>query len=293
MVTTGRRIYLETHFGMPVSLEDASAARQLLGHVRDPMRRAAFRNIFGHSLAASGYFDEALSVIEEQLADAGRARLEFVVPYCYASRAIVHTGRREYVLAEEALDEAEHRAQRAGDQTAYHIAWAVRNRRYVSQGAVDLALSRELSSHPVVTRCLHAELMASYSLALAGTSQTEQARALAQEADSQSIGPETVISAHCTLAVIALRGGFPEEGLDHARTALGQATHSRMVEAFVAAYRGFPELVVSLLGDREAHDALSRVLARVGDASITASSDPVAKDRSVNALSRREKEVSH
>ena len=93
---------------MPVSFEAAHAARQLLGHVPDPMHRASFRSIFGHSLAAAGYFEEAISVIDDQLADAERARLEFVIPYCLASRAIVHTGMREYVLAEEELDEAEH-----------------------------------------------------------------------------------------------------------------------------------------------------------------------------------------
>jgi LuxR family maltose regulon positive regulatory protein len=291
VVLAGRRLYLETHFGMPVSLEDAGAARQLLGHVRDPMQRASFRNIYGHALAASGYFDEALGVIDEQLEDADHSRLEFVVPYCYTARAIVHTGKREYVLAEEMLDEAEQRALRSGDQTAFHIAWAVRNRLYISQGAFDLALTRELSPHAAVTRCLHAELLASQALALAGTSRPERARATAVGAEQESIGIETVISAACALAVLALRQGTPDEGLQHARRALTRATESRMIEAFVVAYRGFPELVVCLLEDREAHDDLSRILLRVGDDSIVTSSERSDAERSVQALSRREKEV--
>jgi DNA-binding CsgD family transcriptional regulator/tetratricopeptide (TPR) repeat protein len=291
VVLAGRRLYLETHFGMPVSLEDAAAARQLLGHVRDPMRRASFRNIYGHTLAASGYFDEASAVIEEQLEDADHSRLEFVVPYCYTARAIVHTGRREYVLAEETLDEAEQRALRSGDQTAFHIAWAVRNRLYISQGAFELALTRELSPHAAVTKCLHAELLASQALALAGTSRPDRVRVMAVEAEKESIGIETAITAGCALAVLALRQGFAEEGLQRARTALSRATESRMIEAFVVAYRGFPELVVSLLQDRDAHDDLSRVLLRVGDDSIVTSSERSDAERSVQSLSRREKEV--
>jgi DNA-binding CsgD family transcriptional regulator len=291
VITSGRRIYLETHFGFRVSLEEAGAARQLLRHVRDPMHRASFRNIFAHALAASGHFEEALSVVEEQLVDADRSRLDFVVPYCHTSRAIVHSGRREYVLAEEALDEAEQLALRSGDQTAYHIAWAVRNRLYVSQGAFDLALVRELASPSIVTTCLHAELLASQALALVGTSELEQAKQLAEQALSQSIGIETVITSECVLALVAARHEARAVGLDHARTALSRAKTSRMIETFVVAYRGFPELLALLFTDRDRHDDLGRILARVGDFGFAAASKGQAADGSVQALSPREKEV--
>jgi DNA-binding CsgD family transcriptional regulator len=114
---------------------------------------------------------------------------------------------------------------------------------------------------------------------------------MAIEAEKESIGIETAITAGCALAVLALRQGFVEEGLQRARAALARATESRMIEAFVVAYRGFPELVVSLLQDRDAHDDLSRVLLRVGDDSIVTSSERSDAERSVQSLSRREKEV--
>ena len=50
------------------------------------------------------HFDEALELIAEQLDDAERYRLEFVVPYALIIKAIVGCGRHDYVSAEEFLD---------------------------------------------------------------------------------------------------------------------------------------------------------------------------------------------
>ena len=291
VVLAGRRVYLELHFGMEVSLEDARDARQLLRYVRDPLRRASFRSIFGYALASAAMFDEALSVVEEQLIDADQCKLDFVLPYCEVTRAIVHSGRREYVLAEEALDEAEHRALHSGDQTASHIVWAVRNRVYISQGAFDLALDRAVEDRPSLTKGMYAELLTTHALALAGTSQLSQARNLALRAADMSIGIEIAVGAECALAISALRDGAPEEGLKHARIALQRATRSRMIEGFVVAYRGFPELLLVLLEDRELHDDLRRILVRAGDASIVDLGRRSPETASVLTLSKREKEV--
>jgi DNA-binding CsgD family transcriptional regulator len=290
VVLAGRRLYLELHFGRTVSLERAAEAEQLLGFVKDPLLRASFRNIYGYALASAAAFDEASRLIDEQLEDAETSRLDFVIPYCQAARAIVHSGRREYVLAEEILDEAEQRATHAGDQTAYHIAWAVRNRVYVSQGAFDLALARPLQSGVSLTNGLYAELLASQALALVGRSQLDRARKTALEAAGLSIGIEIVTGTACALAVIALREGRHEEGLEHARRALDRATRSRMVESLVVGYRGFPDLLAALLEDPSLHDDLARVLVRVGDDSIVDASTGAAAP-SVLTLSPREKEV--
>ena len=61
-----------------------------------------------------------------------------------------------------------------------------------------------------------------------------------------------------------------------------------MIDCFVSAYRGCPELIVSLLEDGNAHDDLSMILSRVGDAEPTR---PRGGEHSVMALSPREKEV--
>jgi ATP/maltotriose-dependent transcriptional regulator MalT len=61
-----------------------------------------------------------------------------------------------------------------------------------------------------------------------------------------------------------------------------------MIESFVCAYRGCPELMVILLSDVDTHEDLERILAAAGDASIGRTD---SGSHSVMRLSRREKEV--
>ena len=62
-----------------------------------------------------------------------------------------------------------------------------------------------------------------------------------------------------------------------------------MVESFVCAYRGCPELIVSLLSDVATHDGLERILAVAGDSSLAPRL--ASGSHSVMNLSKREKEV--
>ena len=132
---------------------------QLLHRVGDPVTRTSFRNVFSFALAAMGHYDEALRLSREQLDDADLHRLPFVVPYALTVQALAGIGTHDYVAAGELLDEADGLALGSGDQTAYHISWAIRIRLYVAQGAFDLALSRPLPRDPGQT----AHSMASYS----------------------------------------------------------------------------------------------------------------------------------
>ena len=187
LILADRRISFETHLALEVDVERAGASAQLVPLVGDPLVRTSFRNVFGYTLAATGHFEEALNLTEEQLADADHHRLEFVVPYAHGVQALAKAGLRSYLEAQELLDEAEQRALKAGDRTAYHIAWAIRVRAYIAQGAFDLVLARALSVDGDLTRQLRSELTASYSLAVAGTGNSRLAADLADEAQGQSI----------------------------------------------------------------------------------------------------------
>jgi len=289
VVLVSRTINLQTRFGLPVSIEDGRAMWQTLDHVRDPVARSSFRNVFAYTLAAMGYYDEAMSVTTEQIEEGERFRLDFVMPYALTVQALIRSGLREYVLAEELLDEAEARASKSGDQTAYQIAWAVRIRLYNSQGAFDLALGRALPATGGQTESLFGELEACQAVALAGVGELGRAREHATRAEVRSKAVEIAISAPCALAVASLREGNHDEALHHAKRGLISAVKSGMIECFVSAYRGCPELVVCLLEDLSIQDDLSRVITIAGDASLHASGE--SRTRSVLALSRREKEV--
>ena len=290
VVFTGRLLNLETRFGLPVSLEQGRTARQLLHLVSDPIARCSFRNVFGYTLGAMGHFAEAIEISEEQLDDAERHRLDFVIPYAQIVQALVEFGQHSYVRAEELLNEAEDRALGAGDRTAYNIAWAFRTRLYSAQGAFDLALARALDPAESTTKSLRSELASAHAVALAAVGESKRARRLAASARRESKCIEGAVSSHAAEAIAALQEAAHAKALDHARVALRAAVRSGMIETFVSAYRGYPELVTCLLEDSKAHDELLRILTMVGDARGMAPGVSAAK-RSIHSLSRREKEV--
>ncbi len=284
-----RRINLETRFGLPVSFDEGRAMWQLLDYVADPVARSSFRNVFGYALAAAGLTDEASRITMEQMEDAERCRLDFVVPYALTNRAIVAILQRDYLDAEALLDEAEERARVAGDQTARFISWAVRTRLLNAQGAFDIATAHPVPRDVGVTRSLEGELTACYALAYAGSGELDRAVVHAERALASSIATEIVITSPCALAVVASKRRDTSAARTHARRALEATTESGLIESFVCAYRGCPELVVSLLADVDTHEDLERILAAAGDASIAPNVSHGS--HSVLSLSKREKEV--
>lgn len=291
VILADRTIGAETRFCLPVDVARGREARQLLRFVTDPMTRTSFRNVFGYTLAAMAQFNEALELVVEQLDDAERYRLDFVVPYALIIKALVACGRRDYVSAEEYLDEADERASKASDQTALHIATAVRMRLYIAQAAFDLALSSVSGPESRTTRSLGAELAACRALALAGAGRLEQSRDLASAALESSVGVETLINAHAAHAIVAIRSDDHDRALTHALHSLQSAARTGMVESFVCAYRGLPELMVHLLEDKQSHEALGHILALAGDAVPLALANRSGSDPSISRLSSREKEV--
>ena len=292
VILVGRKINLETRFGLPVSVAEGRAMWQLLHRVADPVTRTSFRNVFSFALAAMGHYDDALRLSREQLDDAELHRLPFVVPVRFDRSGIgwllaltITSWLASYWMRQKGSRWS------SGDQTAYHIAWAIRMRLYVAQGAFDLALSRPLPRDPGQTRSLNGELLSCYAVALAGSGDVTRAREYAERALGMSLAIEIAVSAPCALAIAAIQEGEYTEGLSHARRAFKAATHSGMIECFVAAYRGFPELVVCLLRDTRLHDDLSRVLSIAGDAGIVSREEIRSSGHSVLALSPREKEV--
>lgn len=290
VILADRILGAETRFGLPVNLVRCRAARQLLRFVADPMTRSSFRNVFGYTLAAMAQFDEALDLIAEQLDDAERYRLEFVVPYALIVKAIVGCGRRDYVGAEELLDEADERALSAGDPTALHTAEGVRMRLYIAQAAFDLALSRARSEKGT-TQSLRAELTACRALALAGLGHFEQSLILATEALQSSVGIEAGVNGHAAQAIVAMRSENHDQAATHAQLSLDLAVRTGMVESFVCAYRGLPELIVCLLERKASHQDLAHVLTLVGDPLPIVAGESSVTRPSILTLSTREKEV--
>ncbi|MGH3073067.1 MAG: LuxR C-terminal-related transcriptional regulator [Gaiellaceae bacterium] len=290
VVLADRTIGVQTRFAVPVNLETGRAAAQLLPLVADPMVRTSFRNIFGYALAASANFDEALRLMSEQLEDAERCRIDFAIPYALVTMALVSTGRREYVRALELLAEADERASQAEDHTAINVTAAVRARAYIAQGRFEAAVGRPLAFSTEIPGSLNAEVVSCSALALAGVGHLEQASELASSA-LDSVGVEATICARATNAVVALRRGDNQRAQGEARRSLACAVQTGLVESFISAYRGFPELIVCLLEDKSLHSDVTHVLKLVGDAEVFAAAGHDPAVHSILQLSPREKEV--
>jgi DNA-binding NarL/FixJ family response regulator len=290
VVLADRTVCIELRFALPMNLDSGRAASQLLPFVADPMIRTSFRNVFGYALAASARFDEALRLMADQLEDAERCRLDFVIPYALINKALVFTGRRDYSQAAELLLEADDRATRSDDYTAANVSAAVRLRTQIAQGDFDSALNRPLTLPAEAPRSLRAEIAGCRALALAGLGELRQARELAQAA-LESVGVEATITARATNAVLALKGKDHSRARQEASLSLACAIRTGLVESFVSAYRGFPELIVCLMEDRVTHADLAHILKTVGDAEAIPAGAPPTAEHSILQLSPREKEV--
>ena len=137
---------------------------------------------------------------------------------------------------------------------------------------------------------MYAELCSAYAVASAGQGLMERARQLAEIGEHHRIAPDARIGAACARAIAALRNSDYDEGCREAQVALAHSIRAGSIEPFVTAYRGCPEIVVSLFTDpRIALPTLRDVLTLAGDAALAGRQ--ALPDRSVLALSRREKEV--
>jgi ATP/maltotriose-dependent transcriptional regulator MalT len=126
------------------------------------------------------------------------------------------------------------------------------------------------------------------ALALAALGETERSKRLADEALRTSLSVETVINARCALALGAANADQHDAALKHAMVALERAVETGMIESFICAYRGCPQLILMLLERRALHEEVELVLRRAGDERLVS---PPAQGRSVLSLSPREKEV--
>ena len=88
-----------------------------------------------------------------------------------------------------------------------------------------------------------------------------------------------------------MRRGHQARAQQEARLALACATRTGLVESFVCAYRGLPELLVCLLEDKSLHVDVTHVLKLVGDAEVLPATLQSAGKHSILQLSPREKEV--
>ncbi len=260
----GKRLSLESRFGKLRSVELGLAASDVIDRVDDPLARSSFRNVVAHTAALSGQYDAASAIALRMLDDARTHRLGFAIPHAHSLLGMCHAGKREFNAAEAEIYTAIGCAEENHDVYATWNARALLTRLRIVQGEPERAVD-EVSGEPNgVTRSLAMEVEASRALAEASCGRVNEALKRVAGLEGPTRAVEPVVLTACMRAVVSLSRG-DECARRDAQAALDVAVSTGNVDSFVCAYRGFPQLAIELLADREHQHAVSELMTRVGD----------------------------
>jgi len=292
VVYVSRRLGLDSRFGTHGGFEEPRRVYRLLHRVRDPVLRCSFRNIYGFAVASAGDIDEARLVVSDQLEDASRYRLDFVVPHAQLISALIALVLGDFPRVFEAIDDVERAGKANGDDLLTANVVSIRTRCLIAQGSFGEAVRESLRWTGAVTPSMLGELLASRSLALACSDEYQQAIKTAGAAIQATEATEAKVASAATRAVVAISRG-DVDAFDRAHAAFQSALTLECLECFITAYRGCPALAELLLRSKVTREDMRRVIAVAGDteafAAVTRNSEK--HDGAWNCLSPREQEV--
>jgi ATP/maltotriose-dependent transcriptional regulator MalT len=227
--------------GSGIDSEWLSAIHRL-PRVEDPLIRSSFLHVWSSLLAYTGRYAEALDAAEQQLHEAEQNRLAFVRPHALIRRAFALRGLKRYREALKCLTEAERGRDSQGD----HLTLASASARVgilLALGDVPgaVATPEPRLEGPAAANAV-AELVAVRALALACSERADEALDGARRSQSLSAAAEPQNLAKLASAVAAIVDQSPAASQTLSE-AFAAVTRSGNIDAFVTAYRGYPQLL--------------------------------------------------
>jgi ATP/maltotriose-dependent transcriptional regulator MalT len=287
------RMLLAMRDGSGIDPEWLSAVHRL-PRVDDPLIRSSFLQVWSCVLAYTGRYDQALEAADQQLQEADQYRLAFARPHGLVRRAFALRGLKRHREALKSLAEAERGRDSLGD----HLALAAASGRVgvlLALGDLSGALATpEPSLEPPANPSAVAELIAVRALALACAERVEEAMDSTRRALSLTAAAEPQNLAKLAQAVAALVDRSPgaPEILSEAFAAVSRSGN---IDAFVTAYRGYPQLLNQLATTAETRAEVGSILSLTNDQKLGRGILPTRlSKRSSGAsdlLSPREKEI--
>jgi DNA-binding NarL/FixJ family response regulator len=274
------------------NVQDLFDTIHLVSRARDPLIRSSFLNLCAGSLVFAGRYREGLEAARQQLAEAQRFRLSFVLPHAYVRLATSHLGLREFRQAFLLLEKAWDAAEPTTDQPLLSAIQMARTRTLLATGRFEqaLAVTAETGFHEG-PKSAYGEYLALHALALASMRKSAEAMEAASLVFETTESIEAVVlarfarcfAAHKTDAAFASR---------EAEKALRAVVENYAVDCFVLAYRVWPELLTQAAVIDA--DLLRNTLMRANDASLAKKAGigrVGASSRGRDGLSSREFEV--
>ncbi|HLM36798.1 MAG TPA: LuxR C-terminal-related transcriptional regulator [Gaiellaceae bacterium] len=233
--------------GIPEALEEAAlSARMCIPEAADPLVRTSFLNLLTRTLSLVGRYAEAIDIAEQEIEEAHRSRLAFVLPHAYVATAVAAVGLRHYGEAERALTKGRRLAEDIGDKHNLLDAQTVRSKIAIATGnfARALDLTSEATPRVQLTPLMLGEYAATRALASACDGDLAGARLASRKAEGLSGFPEVASLIACARAVISVQNRDTND-----KTPLFELDPVYRLSVFdplVIAVRGCPALIPTL-----------------------------------------------
>jgi LuxR family transcriptional regulator, maltose regulon positive regulatory protein len=254
------------------ALAGSEQARHLLSQVADPARRTGYLNSLSLVRALTGRYQPARAAASEEIEEALKYRLAFVLPQAYLARALAHVGLRQFPAATRDLRQAAKAGATDDPQVHANIA-CQRARVLLAQGARREAVTLMEQRMPTpLARLMSGELTATRALALACAGQSATALDVADEADHISPYPETAVLSASARAITTLHGQLQAQRTlgKHMVDLLDRVHTTGNRDGLIAAYRGYPPLLRAIGETPEGAEILTDLLPTDGDAQLAA-----------------------
>ncbi len=232
--------------GIPQALEEAQSARVCIPDAVDPLVRTSFLNLLTRTLSLVGRYAEAVDIAEQEIEEAHRSRLAFVLPHAYVAKAVAALGLRHYGEAERALSKGRRLAEEIGDKHNLLDIQTVRSKIAIATGdfARALELTREAPPGVQLTPLMLGEYAATRALASACDGDVAGARLASSKAEGLSGFPEVASLISCARAVTSVKDGDMSE--TNPVLELAPVFRWSVFDPLVIAVRGCPELIPAL-----------------------------------------------
>jgi LuxR family transcriptional regulator, maltose regulon positive regulatory protein len=283
--------------GIRQELDRNRTTLDLLDEAADPMVRSGFIQSFGTALNLAAQYNEAYELAERQMTEAKRFGLDWVRPHGLEMRALAQIGLRNFEGAQTALRSAYRLADAAQDTHAQANATALMARIELAQGRASEAYERLTEASPRAgSPGMEGELRSIRALALACLGKVEEA--------TMEIRASAEITSHLearglrayAAVILAHAHDKHEQLVVQVQEALNDSEVTGNADAFVTAYRAFPELLHTisdaditldelLLAPLRAYDGALAERARLGIREPRGIADETLTEREEEVLS--------
>ena len=276
--------------GITEAVSAQAGATHLVGRASDPMIRTAFWNTYGWALALNTRYEGAKRAAARELEDAATYRLSFVEPHAELLDALASVGMREFTIAGTLLDKVFDFAHQREDLFLLVNASAVLARLHIAREDYPSAAAATSTYAMSSSSILYGEYLGIRALVLAALGESEDARATI--ASVRGATSQAEARALVELAELILASNTHRPAADGVRETIRLVKELGQLDAFVTAYRAFPELIDMAI--RSGHtDFVVDILFRANDAALGSRYGLATQtsSRTSAILSRREEQV--